>query len=1443
VPGLADLVEVDWLDFIGYVRPREVPPLASLPLVDPSPLPVKAALNSPASPEKRWAAASALELELDPIPLPLQREQVRWIFDEPVSEAPLLTPWLAEKATSEEDNMQDLLPRFAKSCDFCREILPLSPLAPSRQQRSVSTRPERPVFGPIGLSWETIDCQLNLLVPRELSGDMARIELKDDFTASGDAAAAAVDAVKRIFKRELSSVRRGGWEQTILWDKSWSGSALGLPQPPELPPMEWIVPKATSALPDLPVLAEREVCSAGDAAQADLLWRWAQNHPDAGRARLNLCIRSWELLTTSAVEATPLAGLEASDEQQVTELTPTQEQDETHFEEGGGALERDSSSESPSTPPPPLMSCKSDHPSVPVKSGVERQSDCVCVRKSASISRTAKVIRATGEPSAVTTLRTFHNKHWDRLRRFCGMHGLGVPTAQASLYEAEEIWRLSLSKKPRRSAQQLGSLALRCIVLSTLLEAFASYGSVGLLMAARAVPNEYRSNTDILGRTLAELLSRLESSKSVLTQCPILRSLRSLLTGARQVRTLVVVVSSSALADNYERVSRKLLGMLGEDISVVNAAQAGADRGGGSGRRTLCFIPEWGILPDAVISEDPSACYARDPRLCSLLSRSGVTVVAFEALLGLEYSNPVAFDLIKFHIRHGKEGATSSEELSVRLKAAASKELGEALMAARIACKPALAGAVSLPGISAVVELRHQMSVAVLDPHGPKLRASSFEALRGMARSLKRLYVIVPLVASRSKVSSTGDASLAMSMCLEELGCGPGHGSRLAVEGWTETTLKLGIIDKVVPLAVPVRGSVIDSVVRIIKQLAATQAGKEDPDGDSIDEEGTGGPQVAAPAQRRAPQGEAGPSVEEPFEVDFSLRDISGVPGDSHTPSGSGDAGLTSRAPSSSGTLHNSGRLGKRQRGDTFFTTDEMDLFPRGILDENKSEGALQCGEDWLSFDGPVSLEGERLSGSARRSTTVEKGDPQVIDSEDSWSFTDLTTGNRSYLIGREQSVNPKHAEPTDAAATADDDWDDFSSEGPLQPSDRRAGGFAEGSLLLSDTLNETDDFESIPKASAPAANLQAFMADSGLSEDSLSWLGMGPGEGQLQKRRRADDSLSDFGSLVVPSSAKEGTSSSIPSQGSREKTFRFRLSSCPSPGRVRGGLCEMEGTSPRYPEVAQKGGSGALGAFDSVMLSSQSVTSQSPASSATTNRRPPRREARRLRRDESFFEGWDTSPDSGGTEANAAAGMSFGEVCKGDFSAVTARDGRSPGSEVSFSGPPRSAVSYGSVKRPRKADSNSRRVSFARHPTYSEIDPSWAAEEGVVDSDQNSSVSKLSICDDLNSASGPKDEPFVEPERRQKKPKVRHDAVMGTQVEKAVSISPGSLHKYRYDPSTVDDITPHDSVSNPGARLHFRYAGVSRKSGRGQEKRQSWRKKQVPRSALPRDGLFTVFR
>ncbi|KAF4746908.1 hypothetical protein FOZ62_011308, partial [Perkinsus olseni] len=354
VPGLADLVEVDWLDFIGYARLREVPPLESSPLVDPSPVPVKAVLNTLALPEERSAAASAVELELDPIPLPLETEQVHWIFDEPVTEAPLLTPWLAEKATSEEDNMHDLLTRFAKGCAFCREILPLSPLAPSRQQRSVPTRPERPVFGPIGLSWETMDCQLNLLVSRELSGDMTRLELKNDFNASNDDA--AVEAVKRIFKRELSSVRRGGWEQTILWDKSWSGTALGLPQPPELPPVDWLDHRATSTPHDLPVLAEREVDSPCDAAQAELLWRWARDHPDAGRARLNLCIRSWELLTTSAVEATPLSGLEASDEQEVTELTPTQEQDETHFEEGNGTLERDSASESPSTPPPPLMS-------------------------------------------------------------------------------------------------------------------------------------------------------------------------------------------------------------------------------------------------------------------------------------------------------------------------------------------------------------------------------------------------------------------------------------------------------------------------------------------------------------------------------------------------------------------------------------------------------------------------------------------------------------------------------------------------------------------------------------------------------------------------------------------------------------------------------------------------------------------------------------------------------------------------------------------------------------------------------------------------------------------------------------------------------------------------------------------------------------------------------
>lgn len=217
-------------------------------------------------------------------------------------------------------------------------------------------------------------------MPNELSIDLESVALKDDeISESYDALA----AVKRIFRRELSAIRRGMWEQAMLWDSSWSGTALGIPQPPELPSLDWLDHMPSTA-PYMPLLVEREVNTLTDAALTELLRRWARGRSVSELPRLNLCIQSWELLMTSAVEAITLVDTENCGAP-VTELTPTQEQDEDIFEE------ENCTSETPSTPPPGLVSFKSDRPSRPATTGWERDADCVCVRKSITIRRAAKV--------------------------------------------------------------------------------------------------------------------------------------------------------------------------------------------------------------------------------------------------------------------------------------------------------------------------------------------------------------------------------------------------------------------------------------------------------------------------------------------------------------------------------------------------------------------------------------------------------------------------------------------------------------------------------------------------------------------------------------------------------------------------------------------------------------------------------------------------------------------------------------------------------------------------------------------------------------------------------------------------------------------------------------------------------------------------------------------
>lgn len=87
VPSLADLLEVDWLDSIGPVRPRLVPPQEAVTLEDPSRVTISADLSVPAFTRRQPASLIVEEFELDPIPLPLKIESVPWLPKQDTSRA------------------------------------------------------------------------------------------------------------------------------------------------------------------------------------------------------------------------------------------------------------------------------------------------------------------------------------------------------------------------------------------------------------------------------------------------------------------------------------------------------------------------------------------------------------------------------------------------------------------------------------------------------------------------------------------------------------------------------------------------------------------------------------------------------------------------------------------------------------------------------------------------------------------------------------------------------------------------------------------------------------------------------------------------------------------------------------------------------------------------------------------------------------------------------------------------------------------------------------------------------------------------------------------------------------------------------------------------------------------------------------------------------------
>lgn len=703
-----------------------------------------------------------------------------------------------------------------------------------------------------------------------------------------------------------------------------------------------------------------------------------------------------------------------------------------------------------------------------------------------------------------------------------------------------------------------------------------------------------------------------------------------------------------------------------------------------------------------------------------------------------------------------------------------------------------------------------------------------------MAKTVQRLYVIIPLASSRSKASSMGDASLAMSMCLEELGYGLSDGSKLALDGSlsmvsdkgalsipgrTELTLKLSMLEKVTPLAVPIRGSFVDSVVETIKRVLATV--EENLDEDSLEEDIDGRHRLSQESQRDSRQGEGCPSGDESFEVELAAED---VPDDDDT---------SNRRGFNSDVLDDP-RWRERSQPYPFPVEDVTNGLTYDNLGGMRSERKSTHEYDSFSFDDSVSMEDPGCSNTFYRSAIQDNSLPHEGDCEDSFSFTSLAKSDEPYCAVRGQAVREEL--PRSVGNDGDDqDWDDFSDTVPRPSGSQERADCGESSLLFGDGLSKPNHSPSSYNSRIFARDLQGGLT---LSGDAHSF---SRHEEAHRKADRVRAMVSDFGSLMSSSNEKKSSKPQLP-QGSKSKALKFRLSTCPSPGRIRGGLCGTGEVSSRSSRVIRKTDTAAWDLPGSVVSSSSSLSLQSPVSSHTVDSIARNGSMKKRLRNASIEER-DASSAFSGMEAASIGEMSFTKGCMDDYMRVPMHKANSLESMTSFSSPPASPVTHVSVKRPRKTESNPRKVSFAQHPTYSVIGSSWEEATEVVDSpDRSARTSHLTMWDDLNSDCGPEGKPAMQLERRSKRFKSQHPPVDRVKGEKA-SISPGSLHKYRYDPSTVDDITPHDSVSNPGARLHFRYPGISRKSGRGQERGQSWRRKQMPRSAVLRDGLFTVFR
>ncbi|KAF4651699.1 hypothetical protein FOL47_000247 [Perkinsus chesapeaki] len=188
--------------------------------------------------------------------------------------------------------------------------------------------------------------------------------------------------------------------------------------------------------------------------------------------------------------------------------------------------------------------------------------------------------------------------------------------------------------------------------------------------------------------------------------------------------------------------------------------------------------------------------------------------------MGLEVSNPAAFESIRYHIHihKGDEDVLLESSTVVYLTSSAPRSAVESsLRASRIHCRPSSKFKTLPKEITTAVE-NDDMVVISLEASAGRQPVSTVSTIQRISKLFKSVYVAIPGAPGALKSASMMDASLAMSMCLDELGYEKPTTSCLAPEDLTELALRLCMVDGVIPLTCPQKSSA-KFVVSIIKKL------------------------------------------------------------------------------------------------------------------------------------------------------------------------------------------------------------------------------------------------------------------------------------------------------------------------------------------------------------------------------------------------------------------------------------------------------------------------------------------------------------------------------------------------------------------------------------------------------------------------------------------------